>query len=141
MNPKFKPSIFCYSCCTDDDTNNNQRRNDHGGADFENVIQLSDGKNHHNLHVSISTWLKSELPVIKVRCSGIFSGKTGKNRHRGNSAEFRYDPLSYALNFEDDHTRFDELPNFSARLTPSPLPSSEVKKNAVVVSAQIATWS
>ncbi|XP_038700801.1 uncharacterized protein LOC119997700 [Tripterygium wilfordii] len=36
-------------------------------------------------------------------------GRSGKNRRRFNSSDFRYDPTSYALNFEDE-SRVDELP-------------------------------
>ncbi|ESR63585.1 hypothetical protein CICLE_v10009935mg [Citrus x clementina] len=54
---------------------------------------------------------------------GIFSMIGSKNRRRPNSADFRYDPLSYSLNFEDEMRRddADELRvNFSSRLPASP---------------------
>lgn len=57
---------------------------------------------------------------------GIFSMIGSKNRRRPNSADFRYDPLSYSLNFEDEMRRddADELRvNFSSRLRASPSPS------------------
>lgn len=48
----------------------------------------------------------------------------GSNRHkRHSSTEFRYDPLSYSLNFEDgfdDNEEEAPLRNFSSRLPPSP---------------------
>ncbi|KAL9226745.1 hypothetical protein vseg_002519 [Gypsophila vaccaria] len=149
LNPKLRPSFFCTSsCCTETEGDNHNHNNDGG---YQKVLRLSDDDNnkhrhhhHNNLHVSIATWLKSEIPEIKVRCSGIFSGRSGKNRR--NSSEFRYDPLSYALNFEDDHARFDELPprNFSARLAPSKVERKMSNNNVdidVVVSTQIAAWS
>ncbi|GMI84247.1 hypothetical protein like AT5G35090 [Hibiscus trionum] len=43
------------------------------------------------------------------------------------SADFRYDPSSYALNFDEewDDSQYDEFPyrNFTARLPPSPPPA------------------
>ena len=79
------------------------------------------------------TWLKStanELPEIRYRCKNLISriGRSRKNHHlRWHSADFSYDPLSYALNFEDD-TRVDECPlNFADRLAPSPSPSTPSK--------------
>uniref|UniRef100_A0A6N2KIS7 Uncharacterized protein n=1 Tax=Salix viminalis TaxID=40686 RepID=A0A6N2KIS7_SALVM len=56
----------------------------------------------------------------KYRCS---IGKRGKNRKRHCSEDFRYDPASYSLNFEDDVHKEDELPlyyNFKARLPATP---------------------
>ncbi|XP_021769510.1 uncharacterized protein LOC110733732 [Chenopodium quinoa] len=84
---------------------------------------------------TLSSWLKSELPVIKEVCSHVFSGK---NR-RSNSTEFRYDPLSYALNFEDDDSHLDEFPlrDFCSRLPPSPV---KANKNAVA-STNTVNWS
>lgn len=50
----------------------------------------------------------------------------GKSRRQGGSVDFRYDPESYALNFEDGN-RVDELPirSFAARLPASPLQKGE----------------
>ncbi|KAA8525531.1 hypothetical protein F0562_007386 [Nyssa sinensis] len=74
---------------------------------------------------SPSTWLRSrahELPEIKGKCRNLISRM---GRHRRNSADFSYDPLSYALNFDDgaaDDDRDDGSPvrNFSRRLPRSP---------------------
>ncbi|GAV73896.1 hypothetical protein CFOL_v3_17379 [Cephalotus follicularis] len=73
-------------------------------------------------------------PVLKHKCKNFISricggggggGGGGFGRHsRRHSADFKYDALSYALNFDegdnDDH--FDECPfrSFSSRLPPSP---------------------
>ncbi|GAB2300258.1 hypothetical protein Dimus_034293 [Dionaea muscipula] len=80
---------------------------------------------------SSSQWVKfksrgQEIPEFKDKCRNLIS-RMG-NRRRTGSTDFRYDPLSYALNFDegDDHHRdVDEfsLRNFSARLPQSP-PSS-----------------
>ncbi|KAL3532238.1 hypothetical protein ACH5RR_005759 [Cinchona calisaya] len=69
---------------------------------------------------------------IKDKCMTIFGrgcgngsrGGGGGKHKRHSSAEFRYDPLSYSLNFEDGFGAGDDeeypLRNFSARLPPSP---------------------
>ena len=96
---------------------------------------------HHHLHDdespssepkarlvrSASFWQKS--PELKDKCRNFISriGAT-RNHHRRHSADFKYDALSYALNFEDDGDRrsVDFPPmNFSSRLPASP-PSSEI---------------
>ncbi|KAH7574089.1 hypothetical protein ACOSP7_008088 [Xanthoceras sorbifolium] len=60
------------------------------------------------------------------RCRGLFARISARNRKRPYSADFRYDPLSYAQNFEDDACREDEFPlSFSSRLPHSPNRSSE----------------
>ncbi|GLT63341.1 hypothetical protein SLA2020_359140 [Shorea laevis] len=70
-------------------------------------------------------WIKStaqDLPEIRDRCKNLISriGWARSRNHRSHSADFSYDPLSYALNFEDDTRVLDELPlNFSARLAAS----------------------
>ncbi|KAK7821284.1 hypothetical protein CFP56_037897 [Quercus suber] len=73
------------------------------------------------------TWLKStanELPEIRFRCMNLISriGKTRRNHHmRWHSADFSYDPSSYALNFQDDTRVDDECPlSFLDRLAASP---------------------
>lgn len=50
-------------------------------------------------------------------------GLRGRNRHSSTSADFSYEPSSYALNFEDDSSKADELGpvhGFMARLPHSP---------------------
>uniref|UniRef100_A0A7C8ZD22 Uncharacterized protein n=1 Tax=Opuntia streptacantha TaxID=393608 RepID=A0A7C8ZD22_OPUST len=117
LRRKLKTTFFCAS-----------------GHEYSKVLEGSSDNN--NPTIRLSTWLKLELPEIK----GLFSGKIGRNRHRRNSAEFSYDPLSYALNFDHGESRMDHqypLPNFSSRIPPSPAPE---KENAVVFS-QIAACS
>ncbi|XP_008802015.2 uncharacterized protein LOC103715980 [Phoenix dactylifera] len=75
---------------------------------------------------SSSVWLRSkaqELPEIKDRCCSLISRRGRQRRH---SSDFGYDPLSYALNFdegfEDDALADEEFRyrNFSSRLPASP---------------------
>ncbi|KAH0707010.1 hypothetical protein KY289_012086 [Solanum tuberosum] len=68
----------------------------------------------------------SNLPKLKDKVLNVlnFVG-TGSNRHKRHaSTEFRYDPMSYSLNFEDgfddDNAEIAPLRNFSSRLPPSP---------------------
>lgn len=83
-------------------------------------------------------WLKKKVAShefkdeIKDKCITVFSriGNASRGKHkRHSSAEFRYDPLSYSLNFEDGFDCDDEAPlrNFSSRLPPSPPPPPHVK--------------
>ncbi|TXG62226.1 hypothetical protein EZV62_013589 [Acer yangbiense] len=66
------------------------------------------------------------LEVKDGRCRGLFSRISARNRKRPYSADFRYDPLSYALNFEENVSREDEFPvSFSSRLPLSPERSSK----------------
>ncbi|GMH12474.1 hypothetical protein Nepgr_014315 [Nepenthes gracilis] len=80
--------------------------------------------------------------AMKEKCINLLS-RIGKSRRGNNAAEFRYDPLSYALNFDDD-TRIDEFPlrNFSARLPPSPPPPGKRSPatKPIVLSREIAAW-
>ncbi|KAK3437139.1 hypothetical protein EUGRSUZ_C01699 [Eucalyptus grandis] len=69
------------------------------------------------------------LPEIRYRCRSLIA-RIGRCRWRPGhaaaaaSSEFGYDPMSYALNFEDDRSwESDEefsMRNFSARLPVSP---------------------
>ncbi|KAA3458048.1 histidine-rich glycoprotein-like [Gossypium australe] len=65
--------------------------------------------------------------LIKEKCRNLMAwiGKGGHKHYA--SSDFSYDPMSYALNFEDESSRADELPfvNFSSRLrsTPDRLPA------------------
>ncbi|KAG6424203.1 hypothetical protein SASPL_114617 [Salvia splendens] len=118
--PSFKHKLkesLCFSCCFG-------RRND----------------SHFSLHHSPPSpsddnpevvWIKAKGPhdhslsEIKDKCRTIL-GLPGAKHKRQASVEFRYDPLSYAMNFEDGFDCDDEAPlrNFSARLPPSPPVSS-----------------
>ncbi|KAJ4823706.1 hypothetical protein Tsubulata_051575, partial [Turnera subulata] len=70
-------------------------------------------------------WLKSTAHELEIKdmCRGLI-GRKGRNRKRHNSSDFRYDPMSYQLNFEDETSKSsdDEAPlnNFVARLPATP---------------------
>ncbi|KAG6780586.1 hypothetical protein POTOM_013452 [Populus tomentosa] len=65
-------------------------------------------------------WLKSTAHDLEFKCKNrCFIGKRGKNRKRHCSEDFRYDPESYSLNFEDDVHREYELP-LKSRLPATP---------------------
>ncbi|KDP33549.1 hypothetical protein JCGZ_07120 [Jatropha curcas] len=93
---------------------------------YNNPSETLDSDDGRRLHTPRSTyaWLKSTAQDLEIRdkCWGLI-GTRGKNRRRYNSSDFRYDPTSYSLNFEDENNREDELPlsNFTARLPPSPV--------------------
>ncbi|KAL9250165.1 hypothetical protein AKJ16_DCAP04891 [Drosera capensis] len=102
---------------------------------------------------STSTWIRSSSkPEIKDRCFHLFAfiGRGCSNRrNQASTAEFRYDPLSYALNF-DDESRVDELPlrNFASTRTPTTPAraaassgTEEEKKASVDQRREIAAWS
>lgn len=71
------------------------------------------------------SWRQS--PASKSRSRNIVSriGRRGRNRHSSMSADFSYEPSSYALNFEDDSSRPDPVNGFMTRLPHSPSPSSQ----------------
>ncbi|XP_060211005.1 uncharacterized protein LOC132638030 [Lycium barbarum] len=66
----------------------------------------------------------SNLPNLKDKVLTALSF-VGNRHKRHSSTEFRYDPLSYSLNFEDGFSNNNDeeeapLRNFSSRLPPSP---------------------
>ncbi|XVF35642.1 hypothetical protein REPUB_Repub18cG0163600 [Reevesia pubescens] len=67
---------------------------------------------------------------IKEKCKSLIAriGKGGRSKQY-NLSDFSYDPMSYALNFEDESNRADELPfiNFTSRLPVTPDRSPAVK--------------
>ncbi|KAF1858702.1 hypothetical protein Lal_00044735 [Lupinus albus] len=82
--------------------------------------------------ISPSSWFKkstSELicgdPQVKGRNSLKFRmGRRNNNNNRtSQSNDFSYDPLSYALNFENESHKEFPSKNFSSRLPLSPLAS------------------
>lgn len=74
-------------------------------------------------------WLKSQSKEFQKpkdrRRRGLFgricnAAKKSRKKHH-NSTDFSYDPMSYALNFEDESSREDEpFVRFSSRLPISP---------------------
>ncbi|XP_076924811.1 uncharacterized protein LOC143587395 [Bidens hawaiensis] len=82
-----------------------------------------------------SQWIKSrasvDLPEIRHKCRSLFTrignGNGGpiNHRRRRSSADFSYDPLSYALNFEEDAGEEDDpVMGFASRLPPTPPPAA-----------------
>ncbi|CAK9135272.1 unnamed protein product, partial [Ilex paraguariensis] len=120
--PSFKHKLkqtLCLSCCF------------HTHKQLQPSLSSSSSSSSSDKTTTLlrasSTWLRQEFPEIKDKCRNIFS-RTGKHRRRHSSTDFRYDPLSYSLNFEDgyDDSHHDEAPlkNFSSGtdLPLSPLP-------------------
>ncbi|XVE71225.1 hypothetical protein DITRI_Ditri10aG0133900 [Diplodiscus trichospermus] len=78
-------------------------------------------------------------PHIKEKCRSLIAmiGKGGRKHY--NSSDFSYDPMSYALNFEDESSRADDLPiiNFTSRLPATPeRPSAVSSLEATPVSVR-----
>ncbi|KAE9602336.1 hypothetical protein Lal_00050240 [Lupinus albus] len=75
--------------------------------------------------------LITAFPHLKEKCTNFIS-RIGRH-HRRHSADFHYDPLSYALNFEDnaaDDRSVHDLKSFSARLPSSPPSKTSPTANA-----------
>ncbi|KAE8654550.1 hypothetical protein F3Y22_tig00117048pilonHSYRG00704 [Hibiscus syriacus] len=89
-----------------------------GGACFEPLEEVKSSRTPRS-------------PCIKEKCRNLMAwiGKGGHHKHYG-SSDFSYDPLSYALNFEDESSRADEFPfvNFSSRLPATPDRSPAIKR-------------
>lgn len=122
MKEKIK-QFLCFTCCF----TTNRRAESSSSTTTKHPLFLIR---------SSSQWIKSrasvDLPEIKHKCRnllGRIGNSTGKQNHRRrrSSADFSYDPLSYALNFEEETCRNDDddftIKNFAARLPSSPLPS------------------
>ncbi|KAF5183195.1 hypothetical protein FRX31_027218 [Thalictrum thalictroides] len=84
--------------------------------------------NNNKSSVITTSSSSSSLSQFKELFSRI--GKAASRRgRRSNSADFKYDPLSYALNFDQGSQEFyyndDDFPlrNFASRLPASPLPA------------------
>ncbi|KAF5176642.1 hypothetical protein FRX31_033772 [Thalictrum thalictroides] len=90
---------------------------------------------------SISSGLKSKA---QEKCRNVFCRTPRKTRRHSKSADFGYDPWSYALNFDegindDNEDNSPYASNFSMRLPETPLitPSPSQKK----VPSEIAAFS
>ncbi|KAI4328588.1 hypothetical protein L6164_020928 [Bauhinia variegata] len=99
LRHKFKSSIFCFSATIHDYHQPQQQP--------QPICYKKSGQ---------------ESPEsYRFRCRRFVSRMCHKHHRRIQSAEFSYDPSSYALNFEDE-SRVEEFPfrDFASRLPPSP---------------------
>jgi hypothetical protein len=117
LKAKLKSSLCCFS--------SSEMIHQHQTLDQDHD---QEGNNSRKLQPqtprSPYAWLKSTTHDLEImyKYRGLI-GKIGKNRKRHCSEDFRYDPRSYSLNFEDDLNREDELPlnhNFRARFPATP---------------------
>ncbi|PSS08165.1 Interleukin-2 receptor subunit beta like [Actinidia chinensis var. chinensis] len=125
ISPSFKNKLkqtLCLSCCF-----RNSRRETLGSSSSSSTTSTS-SDDRPTLVRAPSMWLKSrvhELPEIGDKCRHLIN-RIGRHHHHhrrhSSSADFRYDPLSYALNFDDSHVDEAPLQNFSARVPASPPP-------------------
>lgn len=82
-----------------------------------------------------SCWFRNKikhdhnLPEVRGKCKS-FIHRMGRQR-RHVSADFRYDPLSYAMNFDDDETSSDDYDEFPARNFAARLPLSPPSKDKI----------
>ncbi|KAJ0989524.1 hypothetical protein J5N97_007880 [Dioscorea zingiberensis] len=99
-------SFLCFSCCFRGDPD--------------------DAPAAASLLRSSSAWVRSKAPEVADRCRSLASRMGKQRRH---SVDFRYDPLDYALNFDDgpeareggDHAGDAfKYRSFSSRLPASP---------------------
>ncbi|KAJ8533510.1 hypothetical protein K7X08_006834 [Anisodus acutangulus] len=85
-----------------------------------------------------SCWFRNKIthdhnsPEIRGKCKS-FIHRMGRQR-RHVSADFSYDPLSYAMNFEDEETSFDDYEDFPARNFAARLPLSPPSKGKMPIS-------
>ncbi|KAJ6361306.1 hypothetical protein OIU78_001867 [Salix suchowensis] len=112
LKVKLKSYLFCFS--------NSEMIHQHQMLDQDHDRE---GNSSRNLQPptprSPCAWLKSTTLDLEIMDKyRELTGKIGKNWKRHCSEDFRYDPRSYSLNFEDDLNREDELAlnhNFRAR--------------------------
>ncbi|OAY27446.1 hypothetical protein MANES_16G125900v8 [Manihot esculenta] len=108
LKDRLKSSISCFAAHSDSYT-----------------LASGDGRRSQT-HTPRSpyAWFKSTAQDLEIRdkCWGLI-GRRGKNRRRYCSSDFKYDPTSYSLNFQDDINQEDDLPlnNFMARLPATPI--------------------
>ncbi|RWW52760.1 hypothetical protein BHE74_00040803, partial [Ensete ventricosum] len=136
-------SSLCSSCCFG------------GGAGDDDEVDLRPASPIG----SSTTWLRSraqELQEIRGRCRNLVARVAPRHPHhhaRRGSGDFGYDPLSYALNFDDGpddhHDDDDRLPgggnayryrNFSSRLPPSPPRPAIAVASLRVVTPLVRRW-
>ncbi|XP_058111383.1 uncharacterized protein LOC131254704 [Magnolia sinica] len=121
LKQKIRSSI-CFSCCF------------RSGSGKEESQEQDE---RPRLIRASSSWLRSrvqDLPELKEKYRNAIS-RMGRSRRQ--SGDFRYDPLSYALNFDEGSEEFDadefRFRNFSSRLPSSP-PHPIVSQEISVIS-------
>ncbi|PWA40835.1 hypothetical protein CTI12_AA558710 [Artemisia annua] len=147
MNTTRKSSLkdkikqyLCFTCCFTTSTNDQETLNSNPSTYDNNNV--SNNKNRPLYLIGASSqWIKSkasvDIPVMKHKCRNVFNkiGAKHNHRRRRSSTDFRYDPLSYALNFEEESCgNFEDdspLKGFTSRLPSSPPPSSSSPKTAL----------
>lgn len=109
---KLKESL-CFSCCF--------RRRNGSHLPLHRPLPSPSDDNPAVIWIKTKEPHDHSLSEIKDKCRTMLGFPAAKHK-RQSSVEFRYDPLSYALNFEDGFDCDDEAPlkSFSARLPPSP---------------------
>ncbi|XP_038890730.1 homeobox protein MOX-2 [Benincasa hispida] len=130
-------SSLCLSCCLRKHRNGHHHHHHHHHHHRRMSIS-SDGDSPGPLMRCSSAKDKSrsrESPEIKDRRPHFISRLGRHGRRHSASADFRYDALSYALNFDEgyDEGHVDDdfpLRNFSSRLPASPRKSSPSSSNA-----------
>ncbi|PSS13913.1 Interleukin-2 receptor subunit beta like [Actinidia chinensis var. chinensis] len=139
ISPSFKNKLkqtLYLSCCF-----HNSRRETLGSFSSSSSTSSED---RPTLVRAPSMWLKSrvhELPEIGDKCRHRIH-RIGRHHHHwrhSSSSNFRYDPLSYALNFDDSHLDEAPLRNFSARVpTPPPPENADGFVNPASIPREIA---
>lgn len=118
---KLRQTFNCFSSCS-----SSPRR----PLDSPSSSSSSSSSFTSDDYGKVSTmWIKTrdhDFPEIKYKCRNVFNRICNHHHRRYSSENFKYDPLSYALNFEngsyDDEPLTDEarFRNFSSRLPASP---------------------
>jgi len=122
---KLKSSL-CFSCCF----SHNRVK--------PRIVRSSSLRTHNRNHNHNNT-RSIDFPHLKEKCTNFISRIV--HHRRRHSADFHYDALSYALNFEDDandEKSVNDLRSFSARLPASPPLSPKAAVNDTVKIAAIS---
>jgi len=124
LREKFKSSICCFSGTAQNDSLEQ-------GEGFYSKLRIPRTPISPAGSTSSSSWFKIRSPTstefandphTRVRGRSLKSRMSRKILHhrQSQSADFSYDPSSYALNFENESPEEVPFRNFSSRLPPSP---------------------
>ncbi|KAG5110297.1 hypothetical protein JHK82_039520 [Glycine max] len=128
LKEKLKSSLCCFSGSVHSDPL------ERGEGGFYSKLRIPKTPISPQGSTSSPSWFKIRSPTCteyggdphpRVRGRSLKSrmGRKLLHHRQSQSADFSYDPSSYALNFEDDSPEEIPFRNFSSRLPPSP-PSS-----------------